>query len=123
MKNNVIMIKLKHSFLDVLCFVDDDAKTAICKKDGSVSVVEIDSPLIIQRMQDPESGTIQSVPQELSPFAKVSAKDFSTTMSVDDILFGNEVGEEMEKEYRKNMSNIEQASVSDISRINKNKGS
>jgi len=42
-------------------------------------------------------------------------------MRLDDILFGAEPSEELIREYKKMMSGIEEATVSDISLVNKSK--
>jgi hypothetical protein len=122
MRNNVILLKLKHSFLDIICYVNDEDKKAVEYPDSS-SVISLESPLIMQMMQNPNTQQHQAVPQELSMFMKDSAKDLVINLRSDDILFGCQPNEELTKEYKKMMSGIEEASVSDISMINSNKGS
>lgn len=120
MKNNVILIKLKHSFLDVVAYVDDDAKKAILELDQD-GTIELESPIIWQMVN--MEGQARPMPQNFSFFVKDDAEDLTVRIRLNDILFGSEVDSELEREYKKRMSNIEQASVSDISKINGSKGS
>lgn len=126
MKHNVVLLKLKHSFLDVICYVDDETKSIIEKLAGS-DTIEVESPVIWQmvKMQNEDTGKIEQrpMPQNVSFFIDDDAKDLNLTLRLDDILFGTTANSELAREYKKMMSGIEEASTSDISMINQNKGS
>jgi hypothetical protein len=121
MRNNVVLLKLKHSFLDIICYVSDGEKKAIDNLEAGI--IHVESPIIMQMMQNPETKQHHAVPQELSVFLGNSAKDLTIPLRIDDILFGSQPNDELTKEYKRMMSGIEEASVSDINMVRNNKGS
>ena len=118
MNDEVLVVKLANSFADVFCKIDSDVADAVIHRTDDFKTVTLKSPMIAQIVPD-DTGNLGVQLHVLCQFMSEEPRNQEVVVDRDSILFATTPVEQMAKQYRANLSGIQEASPADLQRLSK----
>lgn len=116
MNDEVLVVKLANSFADVFCKVDSEIVESLKNRTDDLKTVKLKSPMIAQIVPQNNGGYGVQL-HVLCQFMSQEPRDQEVIVDREAILFVTEPVEEMAKQYRSNLSGIQEASASDLKNL------